>query len=154
MTNVCTRCGLIVRSCFVDVYKLQHKGEGFYADYVPCVDKNCNGSIVEVDENILPIIKLLWNKGYNTNHCCSGHAYQADSNVVNETYISFRDSYTFQDIPLGFSYITTEDEINNIKRKSHTIRKTIESKNEYETMSELNYTMLLLYKWAESLPYY
>ena len=42
-----------------------------------CPKATCNGdTIIEVDELMLPTILLLNQKGYCTEYCCSGHAYE------------------------------------------------------------------------------
>ena len=38
-----------------------------------CPHKWCNGDLVEIDELILPAIKMFNAKGYTTEYCCSGH---------------------------------------------------------------------------------
>lgn len=40
-----------------------------------CPKSNCNDNVVEIDELMLPAIKLLNQKGYVTSFCCSGHVY-------------------------------------------------------------------------------
>lgn len=149
MPNICTKCKTIVRQCFVDVYKLHHKGKGFYAEFVPCVDPYCYGSVVEIDENILPIIKLLWNKNYTTKFCCSGHVQEMGLDGVNNIYIYFDRGYKFQNIPTGFKYTITKEENN---KKACMINKRITKTNVLEYMQELADVMQALYKWAEELP--
>lgn len=42
-----------------------------------CLKETCNcGQVIEVDELMLPTIMILNQKGYCTEFCCSGHAYQ------------------------------------------------------------------------------
>lgn len=40
-----------------------------------CPKAGCEGSVVEIDELMVPTIKLLNEKGYMTEYCCSGHVY-------------------------------------------------------------------------------
>ena len=40
-----------------------------------CPKAGCEGMVVEIDELMVPIIKLLNEKGYMTAYCCSGHVY-------------------------------------------------------------------------------
>jgi hypothetical protein len=38
-----------------------------------CPVHGCDGQVIEVDENLIPTIRTLNNKGYLTTYCCSGH---------------------------------------------------------------------------------
>lgn len=40
-----------------------------------CPKANCNCVVAEIDELMLPAIKMLNQKGYMTQFCCSGHVY-------------------------------------------------------------------------------
>ena len=40
-----------------------------------CPKSGCDGSVFEIDELMLPTIKMLNEKGYLTEYCCSGHVY-------------------------------------------------------------------------------
>lgn len=39
-----------------------------------CVD-GCDGDIVEIDDEMVSIVRILNHKGYITSYCCSGHDY-------------------------------------------------------------------------------
>lgn len=54
----------------------------------PCPIRNCEGPVVEIDENLLYAIRLLNDKFYFTTHCCSGHLTGADHDYV-LAYIAF-----------------------------------------------------------------
>ena len=48
---------------------------------------------IEIDEKLVPLIKLLWKKGYKTTSCCQGDEISAEGNSEEEHgYIGF-DSY-------------------------------------------------------------
>lgn len=46
-----------------------------------CPKANCAGEIVEIDELMIPTIKMLNEKGYMTEFCCSGHTYDNGCNT-------------------------------------------------------------------------
>lgn len=52
--------------------------------YDVCPKSYCSGSVQFIDELMLPIIVELNQKGYCTEYCCSGHAYN-----YNDPYIKF-----------------------------------------------------------------
>lgn len=51
-----------------------------------CPKVGCGGELVEIDELMLPIIRILNRKGYETQYCCSGHV----NNSLNMAYICFQ----------------------------------------------------------------
>lgn len=51
-----------------------------------CPKVGCWGELVEVDELMLPIIRILNRKGYETQYCCSGHV----NDSSNMAYICFQ----------------------------------------------------------------
>jgi hypothetical protein len=44
--------------------------------YKECPDITCGHKAFRIDENMIPIILELNNKGYETEFCCSGHHYE------------------------------------------------------------------------------
>lgn len=71
MPNVCLGCW--------EMYRIS-------LDY--CPKKSCYACpVVEIDELMYPIIKILNDKGYATDNCCSGHVYHNSHSA----YISFGD---------------------------------------------------------------
>lgn len=50
-------------------------GEVYSWDMEVCPKASCEGDVVWIDELMIPIIKLLREKGYITEYCCSGHVY-------------------------------------------------------------------------------
>lgn len=47
-----------------------------------CPKPLCNGHVIEVDELMLVSIRLLNEKGYYTQFCCSGHVYSYNSPYI------------------------------------------------------------------------
>ena len=150
MAHICITCKTIVRPCFVELFKIQNKTtEGFYKDYVPCVQNYCAGQIVEIDDLILPIIKLLWKKGYETKACCSSHPEEANIAGSAGTYILFKHNYMFNEIPEGFEFEVFQHE--NIYEDC-VISKRLTSNADIEAISEIGNNMIQLCRWAEKLP--
>ena len=122
----------------------------------PCPKANCYGSVVEIDDLILPVIKLLNQKGYITTYCCSSHSYDAFSNP--NTYISFyRDCFP-ESLPKGFYaeddkwYEEFYPKYSNKDKEDICIRKYYDDKlNEFELHKEICKTMIELMKWVEKL---
>ena len=61
--------------------------EIYNEDLGVCPKANCAGTVVEIDELMLPAIRLLNQKGYLTAFCCSGHVYDngCDAHVILES---------------------------------------------------------------------
>lgn len=68
-----------------------------YGEYI-CPKAYCDGSVIEVDELILPVIAELNCKGYYTEYCCSGHYYERNIN----SYIMFQEGITLPFLPDGW----------------------------------------------------
>lgn len=49
--------------------------EIYNGDLGMCPKANCEGEVVEIDELMVPAIRLLNEKGYMTEFCCGGHIY-------------------------------------------------------------------------------
>jgi len=76
-----------------EIYEKERINFDNYLEFNFCPNVNCDGAIIEVDEMILPTIKLLNQKGYMTEYCCSGH-YGRD---ISSIYIKFYEE-CFEDI--------------------------------------------------------
>jgi hypothetical protein len=119
-----------------------------------CPKIGCCGYVVEIDDLLLPVIKLLNQKGYITNTCCSGHSYQ---DGYCNTYITFYDDCLPENLPKDF--ILEDDEYyknnygNHKKLENITcIRKYYDKKlNEKQLHMEICKTMIDLMKWAMKL---
>ena len=122
-----------------------------------CTKATCGGSVVEIDDLLLPIIKLLNLKGYTSTYCCSGHSYEANNGGV-DTYISFYRECFPDIIPEGF--VAEDDEwyeknypkFNRKDSPDICIRKNYdEDLGEYELHQEICKTMITLLDWAKEL---
>lgn len=149
--------GYLCLSCFNEydsnLLKLD-KPEGYY---YRCPNKKCGDlNLVEIDDLILPIIKLLNIKGYKTTYCCSAHAYENENHCAN-TYIAFDSEFVPKIIPKGFT-LENEEYYNKQGWDWNTddicIRKYYkEGLSEYELHQRICKTIIDLMKWAENLPY-
>ena len=84
----CLECGSVFRGDLLGNSKRYH--------VCPLVD--CVGTIFEVDELMLEPIKILNNKGYITQYCCSGHVYQSTV----RGYVSFHRDINIDSAPKGW----------------------------------------------------
>ena len=123
--------GYICSKCF-KIYK-----EGANKE---CGVGGCRGEIVQIDELLLPTIKVLNKKGYKTESCCSGHF----DNLDDRCYIKFAD----------------EININNLTIEGYEVgsNNVIEKWFYYEDKESINiyliYNAIFLLKWAIDLPTY
>lgn len=149
--------GYICLNCMTEYIKENIK-YNVYKEKNQCPKIDCLGfSLAEIDDMILPVIRLLNIKGYFTNYCCSGHGYQSQER---ETYISFDEDFVPKNmvIPKGFeleneSYYIENYSCHKPDNGNICIRKTYSdfiSREEYE--QELYNTMIQLMKWAIDLP--
>ena len=91
--NICMTCYEMYDTQFL----IRVNRDGY--DYI-CPKKDCDGSVIELDELIAPTILELNNKGYYTRFCCSGHWYSTEHIA---TYIAFNNIDCVPDeIPEGF----------------------------------------------------
>jgi hypothetical protein len=133
--KLCIRCYNIL----VDDYKDEF-----------CPLRECQGEVINIDENILPAIVELNKKNYRTNFSCSGHPTRA----YLDCYISFDEGISFESAPEGFELKKLQD--NNLVIH-HVIRKNIwdeewaliSMEDRIKTIADINISIL---KWAKSLP--
>lgn len=145
--------GYICLSCMTEYTKENIKYDSKIEDN-QCPRADCNNfGLFEIDDLILPIIRILNIKGYVTQYCCSGHGYDNSRN----TYISFNEEFAPVAIPKGFNL---EDERYYIEHyNTHKpdngicIRKYYKkdiTREEFE--AELYKTMIELMEWVKNLP--
>lgn len=96
----------------------------------------------EIDEDFIPVLIELNEKGYYTNSCCSGHLEDIEKYGTWQIYLSFEDEYDLKDIPLE----KNKNEIYDLKYKGNK-NATIQEKNE----DRLKVLEKLL-EWAKRLP--
>lgn len=110
--------------------------------YSICPMAGCyNVNVVEVDENILEVIRILNGKGYTTKYCCGGHDYDR----MIKTYIMFEQPLTGVEIPEGFIY---QEDDNVIRCTNHLERFT----DIVALRKEINRVNTILLDWVVNLP--
>ena len=85
----------------LDCYEIYDKDkiEGDKLSYYNfCPKTSCNGQLIEIDELMIPTIKVLNEKGYCTKFCCSGHYYGQTPNG----YIMFEEGIDIPNLPKGW----------------------------------------------------
>ena len=120
---------IMCMDCF-QVYEIDHvkfdacKG---YCNRCPKIE--CSGCIVKLDELIVPIVKILNQKGYTTKYCCSGHSYDIFEAV--NFYIMFERGIRIpEELPANF-----------IRESNNTIRKSYKNNKENDEIP-LHYEIL------------
>ena len=113
---------------------------------MPCPKVGCNGSMYEVDELMLPTIKILNEKGYTTKFCCSGHYYHSNSSG----YLWFEEWVELPNLPEGFS-IDKNTEVGICIRPTRAF-----DRNHYEPTYK-DFSIICdeaksLFEWAANLP--
>lgn len=129
--------------------------EVYYNEQDFCPKRSCHGSpVAEIDELMLPTIKILNEKGYSTTNCCAGHVYDDCC----YPYIAFHEylrqdileddelKEIFSNLPEGWE-LEIDDE-----RWSFCLRNHIPESDMiimYENIAKAN---LALLKYVEKLP--
>ena len=109
-----------------------------------CPKNNCYGEIAEIDELLIPTIKVLNQKGYLTDYCCSAHAYEIHE--ASNTYISFSEGIMPPNIPIGF-------QLEGNGEDKYVIRKCYENiSSEGSFFIEILKTAKTIFEWAMELP--
>ena len=134
---LCLKCDEVYDE---DLIALREYGDGF-SRYRECPKSSCNGMVIEVDEVILPTIRVLNQKGYITLFCCSGHFNMGVSNI----YIKFEeecfDAIINSDLPEDF-----EIEDGDVIR--YTPSEIYSAERKFEFILQKNIELL---QWATSL---
>lgn len=132
---LCLECGEVYDSNWLNINELY--------EYIHCPKTSCVGILVEVDELLIPTIKILNKKGYSTKFCCSGHY---DSQHPNG-YIAFEDWVELPSIPNGFKF---DEDYDCIVIRS-TLSYTTPTLEDFKAICDNAKTLL---DWAMSLPEY
>lgn len=131
---LCLNCGEVYDSSGLNINELMES--------VWCPKTNCCGTLIEIDELLIPTIKILNDKGYFTKFCCSGHY----TGQHPRAYIVFQEGIDIPFVPNGFK----KEFFNNcisIESITHLRKPTF--KDFYEICDNAK----ILLKWANKLPY-
>lgn len=122
-----------------------------------CPKPACYCDVAEIDELILPAVKILNEKGFATTNCCSGHIYDNGCNI----YISF---HRFLTEDLGVDVI--KEMFNNLPESwnlefeedgrfvlQHMMDYMLREKDEVALYEEIVSVNLELLKFVKKLPY-
>ena len=111
--------------------------------FKPKVEKcRCNKPYIEIDDDIVEIIKILNEKGYITQYCCAGHV----EREIFQCYIKFANKYNFKTRPKGFKLNDNSYTLENVVFQKRWNNKTKDQKEDYATKARYN-----LFKWAMNL---
>lgn len=132
---LCLDCGEVYESNLLNINDL-------FED-IFCPKTNCCGTLIEIDELLLPTIKLLNNKGYTTKYCCSGHY----SGQHPQSYIMFDKGIDVPYLPKGFKKETFNNYISIVSI-------TELKKPTYKDFYQICDNAKILLKWAIGLPDY
>jgi hypothetical protein len=131
-------------SCY-EIYDRDLIKTSEFDDYNFCPKSNCIGEVVEIDELLIPTIKILNQKGYYTKFCCSGHYYGQHPNG----YISFEEGIDIPFLPKGFK----KEVFNNCVTIRSTIKDKIGKRPSIKDFKTICNNAKILVEWAISLPY-
>ena len=128
-------------NCY-EIYNKEDIKINDFCDYVGCPKTSCVGQLIEIDELMIPTIKILNQKGYITKFCCSGHYYGQHSNG----YIMFEEGVDIPKLPSGWT------------KETHGNYITIRSSRKYRKPSLRDFKKIcdnakMLVDWAIQLPY-
>ena len=118
-----------------------------------CPKASCGyGAVVEIDELMLPTIKMLNEKGYCTENCCSGHVYESYcspyiqfSDFMREIFDDDEIESMFADLPKMWHL-----ELNDIG--TFFVRASIIQVEEVETYEQIVNANLELLHFVDELP--
>ena len=85
---MCSRCYKVYNPSYLSTFKLVT-----YPKYY-CPDVTCGDELIELDEQMIPVIKTLAQKGYTTLNCCASHFYENNGFIP---YISFMGLHAFDE---------------------------------------------------------
>jgi hypothetical protein len=105
-----------------------------------CPNLNCDGKVLDIDDDILETIKQLNNKGYSTVSSCSGHTWGGDPYILFDVNVRV--------LPSGPKEFDFEFDGNERLR----IYKSIPTTSEIERLRILNIATLDLLDWALTIP--
>jgi hypothetical protein len=101
--------------------------------------------VVEIDELLVEVIKILNSKGYQTIYCCAGHAYERNP----DCYITFAEGIRPPSLPVGYTQEICE--YNGYETFTMRANFTIDA-SESQLYREILNNALITLQWAEELP--
>jgi hypothetical protein len=134
---------LMCEDCF-EQYNIKRRS-GLYC-------KECDGNLVEIDENFIEAIILLNKKGYYTMFCCAGHPNPKD---VHSAYIMFEDGSILPYLPKGYLYdkdLTPNINYENSWDKGYGVRIYFKNDDLPKLQKEILESAINVLDWAISLP--
>lgn len=155
---LCLTCGEVYDE-FVENEKYI-QGNSCGALLYVCPKMNCGGTVVEIDDFLISVIRNLNNYGFNTMACCSGHSQDSCSQLGNDvnTYIMFERVIMGYFIPteilneiketLPKGYDLDSDSYGNIER--FTITKNVNCKSESDCIRIIGNNCAELLEWTEN----
>lgn len=131
---ICTECSRIIPTC----------NDSAKNEDLPCAIDGCNGFMEPIDEEMVPIIKMLNDKGYKTIYSCQGHFRRDGSNTFAKfsvPYIAFR-PISILDNSIQFRFYKPCD----IDSSPFELVMRAANKNQLKTLDLRDY-MTLHYPW-------
>lgn len=142
MGKICTICMETYNDSIASLKKGTASDDGKYA----CPKRGCFGKITDIDDVLIPTIKVLKSKGYYTESSCGGHP----DDMFPVAYITFEECIDKIDtIPKGYRATYS---IGTLGEKKFTISKTISGETEVDIFSHVLRNAFDLYVWALNLP--
>lgn len=121
-----------------------------------CPKTHCSCGVVEIDELMIPTIKILNEKGYMTEFCCSGHVHDNGCTSYVCLYDFITEIFEEEDINnikemLPESWEMEIDELNRI-HFFHRIKKDWEDKFSVKTYEDILEANLEFLHFVQQLP--
>ena len=121
-----------------------------------CPKPSCYCEVVEVDEMMLPTIKILNEKGYPTTYCCSGRLYDNGCNIYVAFHSLLLDVFKkdeimelFKDLPSEWKLTFNQNDGFSIQ---HMMDYTLREKDDVALYEEIVNVNLSLLKFVKTLP--
>lgn len=122
-----------------------------------CPKPSCYSDVVEIDELMIPTIKMLNEKGFATQYCCSGHVYDNGCAAYIRLHPSLLDVYSedevkdmFANLPEGWKF--TSDQNGRVS-VIYELDYKLKEENVVVAYEEIVNANLSLLKFVEELPW-
>lgn len=147
MVYICMECFTEYDECYRMIFEGSIQSQ--FQENMPCVLKDCDGEVVELDEFIAPAIINLNTKGYRTKYCCAGHIFGSrkpkDFYVFFEEYVEFHEG-DLSKLPASF---ILEENNNGLIIRYRPKKKAETAFEKIEMVAKCNKEF---YKWTTLLP--